>query len=60
MSYKFELGEFVKDKTTGVKGTITERIEYFLDCVHYGYKLDSAGKWIDENRLERIDKNDQI
>jgi len=57
--WRFKLGEKVKCKVTGFKGTITARIEYLNDCLQYCVdpKVDKEGKmkkahYIDEEQLE--------
>lgn len=57
--FKFELGQVVKDKVTGVVGAIMSRTEFFTGCLQYGLlnqKLKKDGSphdwiWIDEVRL---------
>jgi hypothetical protein len=59
---KFELGEELKDRITGLAGVVMGRTEYLTGCTHYGLlpkSLTKDGKireweWIDESRLERV------
>ena len=58
---KFNLGDKVKDKITGFKGTITSRTEFLNGCIQYGVQgnLDKEGKipepmGIDEQSLELL------
>jgi len=59
--WKFQLGEKVKDRVTGFKGTITARIEYLNGCLQYCVepKVGKEGKmekaqYVDEGQLEFI------
>jgi len=56
--WDFRLGEKVKDKVTGFKGTITSRIEYLNGCRQYCVepKVGKEGKmqkaqYVDEGQL---------
>jgi len=58
--FKYELGEQVKSMTTGVKGTITGRVQYITGCDQYCIQpksKDGRSKpdsiWIDENAIKR-------
>lgn len=60
-SFKFELGEILKDKITGFKGVVMGRTEYFTDCDHYGLCSQELkdGKpidweWFDDTRLVKV------
>lgn len=63
-SFKFELGEVLKDKITGFTGVVMVRSQYLTGCLHYGLqsrKIGEKGKtsdWehFDENRLVSIGK----
>lgn len=61
-NWKFKLGEKVKDRVTGFKGTITSRIEYLNGCLQYCVepKVGKEGKkmdyqYVDEGQLELIE-----
>jgi len=62
--FKFELGEKVRDKVSGFKGTIIQRTEFLNGCIQYGVQpqgLDKDGKirdamGIDEQSIELIEK----
>jgi hypothetical protein len=63
-TFKFELGERVKDIVTGFSGVIMARSEFFTGCDQYGIaetKLNKEGKrgdweYFDETRLIKIGK----
>lgn len=57
-TFKFELGEFVRDTITGCQGAITARCEYMFENPRYCIEnSDKNGRpfemWFDENRLTR-------
>lgn len=61
-TFKFQLGQRVKDIVTGFTGIIIGRLEYLNGCIQYGIKpgLDKDGKileasWIDQAQIEVID-----
>jgi len=59
LSFKYELGEVLRDVVSGFEGVTMGRTQYFTDCNHYGLgsrQLDKDGKpvewqWFDETRL---------
>jgi hypothetical protein len=60
-NFKFDVGDQVKDRITGFRGTITGRCEYLTGCRQYSImpkaeKPNKApeGVWCDEDRLELI------
>ena len=63
MSFKFNLGEVLRDVITGFTGVVMGRTEYHTGCKHYGLlskTLNKDGKpadweWFDEKRLERVE-----
>lgn len=62
-TYKFGLGEEVKDIITGFRGIVTSRAEYLTGCIHIGVQSQELkdGKvqdpeWIDQTRLVRVGK----
>jgi len=61
------LGDKVRDKVSGLIGTVTSRIEYLNGCIQYGIqpkvKKDATEiiTWnIDENQLEKIGKTVKV
>ncbi len=57
-SFRFGLGEIVKDKVTGLEGPIVSRGDHISGCSTYGIQpstlkdgLPLAVKWFDEPRL---------
>lgn len=63
INWKFDLGDRVEDRVSGLKGIITTRTEHLNGCRQYGVNpgVDKDGKmmegWnIDEQQLKLIDK----
>lgn len=61
-TFKFELGQRVRDVVTGFAGVIITRTEYINLCVQYcvsNQELNKEGKkhelWFDENQLRYVD-----
>jgi len=61
--HKFQLGETLKDKITGIEGVAMVRANYYTGCIHYGIqpKLNKNGSledwiWLDETRLVKTKK----
>jgi len=58
----YDNGDKVRDKITGVHGTIIGRADYLSGCNRYGVQpVADAGKyveacWFDEPRIELIEK----
>ena len=64
VNFKYENGDILKDKVTGLKGVVMVRAEYSTGCHHYGIqseKLESGKpvdwEWLDQSRLELVKKN---
>lgn len=63
VSFKFELGDRLRDRVSGYEGICDMRGECLNGCLRYslqaGLKEDGSmkeGYWIDEGQLEKIDK----
>jgi len=61
---KFNLGDKIRDKVSGLEGIATARLEYLNGCVQYGIggKADKDGKiadthYIDHTQLELVEKD---
>ena len=58
MGFKFENGSKMKDKVTGLEGTITGRADYITGCRQYSLQPPlkegdvPPAVWLDEDRLE--------
>lgn len=60
--FKFECGDLLRDRVTGLEGCVMVRAEYATGCHHYGImpnKLKSDGTeydwtWLDQSRLELV------
>ena len=59
MTYKFALGDKVRDVVTEFEGAITARLEYLNGCLQYQVKskhmkdgLPVDALWVDEEQLE--------
>lgn len=63
-SFKFKLGETLKDIVTGFEGVALGRTQYFTGCNHYGLCPRQVPKdskpddwvWLDESRLVTVSK----
>jgi hypothetical protein len=63
-SFKFELGDVLKDVVTGYQGVAMARVQYFTGCNHYALlsqKVNDKQKpddWVyfDERRLSQVGK----
>src|SRR5688572_11518709 len=60
-TFKFELGDTLRDMVTGYSGIVTGRGDHISGCNTYGLqkKADEKGdvadsKWFDETRLEAV------
>lgn len=61
--FKFELGDTLRDRVTGVQGIVTGRANHLSGCDTYGIqepmRKDGAvpdTRWFDEPRLELLKK----
>jgi hypothetical protein len=53
--FKFQLGDKVRDKITGIQGTITSRADYLTSVNRYCVETDKPSEtWLDGERLERV------
>lgn len=64
VNFKYENGDTLMDKVTGLVGVVMVRAEYSTGCHHYGIqpqKLESGKAlewdWLDQSRLELVSKN---
>jgi heat shock protein HspQ len=62
IEHKFDLGDTLKEKVTGVVGVVLGITKYATDCIHYGIqaKIKPDGSipewhWFDESRLDKVD-----
>lgn len=63
VNFKYENGDILKDKVTGLEGVVMVRAEYSTGCHHYGLQpqVVKEGKspdwdWLDQSRLELVKK----
>ena len=62
-NFKFENGDLLKDRVTGLNGVVMVRAEYSTGCHHYGIQprkiIDEAKEpdwiWLDQSRLELVE-----
>lgn len=61
VKFKFNLGDLLQDKVTGLVGVVMVRAEYSTGCHHYGLQQRDliGGKepewtWLDQSRLFKI------
>ncbi len=62
VSFRFNIGDEVKDKVTGMKGIVMVQAFYATGCSHFGIQQRSVSKegktpnyeYFDESRLELI------
>lgn len=59
MTFKYELGQAVRDKITSYSGTVTGRVEYLSGEPQYLVAdMDETGRpieeWVSEGRLESV------
>jgi hypothetical protein len=61
VDFKFELGDVLKEKVTGLVGVVMVRAQYSTGCHHYGMQsrelINGAPKdweWFDQSRLEPV------
>ena len=64
VTFKYNLGDELKDKVTGFKGVVMVRAQYATGCVHYGLQSEklkdnapSEWQWVDASRLELEKEN---
>lgn len=65
VSFKYDNGDFLRDKVTGLEGVVMVRAEYATGCHHYGLSprkvLDSGAvpdwQWLDQSRLELVESS---
>jgi len=54
-NFKFQLGDKVKDKITGLQGTVTSRYDSLTGPNRYDVETDKPSEtWFDEGRLELV------
>lgn len=64
VTFKFSLGDLVKDSITPFKGTVESRIQWMNGCIRYSVQpneLNKDGKpvesvWIDEQQLVLVEE----
>ena len=60
VTFKYDLGDELKDKVTGFKGVVMVRAQYSTGCIHYGLAASSikddgstmVWEWFDASRLQ--------
>lgn len=65
MKAKFQNGDLLQDKITGLVGVVMVVAYYSTGCIHYGIqqrKVNEDGtlaswEWLDESRFELVKKN---
>ena len=65
VNFKYNNGDKLKDKVTGIEGIVMVCAEYSTGCHHYGIlqqtlKKDSTmhdWEWLDQSRLEKVSNN---
>lgn len=64
VNFKYENGDVLKDKVTGLQGVVMVRAEYSTGCHHYGIQSQKEVNdglpdwhWLDQSRLELVKKN---
>jgi hypothetical protein len=62
VTFKYENGDKLRDRVTGLEGVVMVRAEYSTGCVHYGLLSQALkdGKpadweWIDQSRLDLVE-----
>lgn len=62
VNFKYNCGDVLKDKVTGLQGVVMVRAEYSTGCHHYGLQSRelASGKspeweWLDQSRLELVE-----
>lgn len=63
IGFKYNNGDVLRDKVTGLQGVVMVRAEYATGCHHYGLSprkvLDSGAvpdwQWLDQSRLELVE-----
>ena len=64
-NFKWDNGDTLRDKVSGIEGVVMVRAEYSTGCHHYGLlPLNSANdakipdwNWLDQSRLELVEKH---
>lgn len=59
--FKFENGDILRDRVTGLEGVVMVKASYSTGCHHYGIQQQEiiAGRepdwiWLDQSRLEMV------
>ena len=64
VKFKYENGDLLRDKVSGLTGVVMVRAEYSTGCHHYGIQPRTLTKdgetkcwnWLDQSQLELVDK----
>lgn len=63
VKFKFESGDILRDRITGLQGVVMVKAEYSTGCHHYGIQPRETkdGKepdwtWLDQSRLDLVEK----
>lgn len=61
VNFKYENGDILRDKVSGLEGVVRVRAEYSTGCVHYGIQSqelkDGAPRswvWLDQSELQLV------
>lgn len=61
VNFKYENGDLLRDKVTGLEGVVMVRAEYATGCHHYGIQPRELDKgkthdwaWLDQSTLECV------
>ena len=64
VNFKYECGDLLKDKVTGITGIVMVRAEYSTGCHHYGLQNQKPKdngdakdwRWLDQSQVKRVKK----
>ena len=65
VKFKYENGDLLRDKVSGLTGVVMVRAEYSTGCHHYGIQPRTLTKdgetkswnWLDQSQLELVDES---